>query len=104
MLNQTNLVSFEWRNGSIGVASILYTGLDMRFGCQENARAGERRSGNCGPVSKRDGWVRERAKFRPLITNKRRKRSRFLERLIRLDKESYERHASVGARGEPIGN
>ena len=40
----------------------------------------------------------------PLITNKRARKSSFMRRLAKLDREAYERCASVGAQGEPVGD
>ena len=100
MLNRTNFVLFEQRNVSRGVTWFVYTA--HRGSWTAGIVRGEwildlnivNRSQNA------EGWIYERARIRGLITDKRRKRSRFLERLVRLDKESYERHASGGARGE----
>lgn len=104
MLNQVNVVFSCPRGGRSSVISILYTAVGARFGCQGNRRTRECRSGDRETVSNCSGWLREWAEFRRLTTDKRRKRSEFIERLVRLDKESYGRHAAVGARGEPIGN
>jgi hypothetical protein len=104
MLNGTNFHFSEYSNGSSSVTWILYTayrgnlaavlmgngrmfGLSISYGFQSA-----------------NGWSCERRKIRRLITDKRCKRSRFVERLVRLDEEAYERHASVGARGEWIGD
>jgi len=104
MLNLPNFVLFEWRNERIGVTWILYT-ADKRSWAA--VQAGHKGSFDLKIVTRfpsANGLGRERSKIRRLITDKRRQRSRFVERLVKFDQESYERHASVGARGEPIGN
>jgi hypothetical protein len=104
MLNRTNFVLFEWRNLSSGVTWILYTAHrgSWAAGLTRGKRILDLNIVN--RFQNTDGWIYESAKIRRLITDKRRRRSSFLERLVRLDKESYERHASRGARGEWIGD
>jgi hypothetical protein len=104
MLNLANFMVFESRDGSSGVTLILYTAH-----CRSSAAVLTEDEGSFDlkivtPFQSGNGWGRERSKIRRLITDKRRKRSMFVERLIKLDQEFYERYASVGARGEPIGN
>jgi hypothetical protein len=104
MLNLTTFLVFEPRDGSSGVTLILYTALSRR---SAGALTGETRSFDpeiVTPFQRVNGWGGERSKTRGFITDKRRKGSMFVERLVKLEQESYERHASVGARGEPIGN
>lgn len=104
MLNLANFMVFESRDGSSGVTLILYTAH-----CRSSAAVLTEDEGSFDPeimtrFQSVNSWGRERSKIRRFITDKRRKGSKFLERLVKLDQESYERHASVGARGEPIGN
>jgi hypothetical protein len=104
MLNRTNFVLFQRCNRGSSVTWVLYTARRHSLGRPSNGDAGvfDLKTMNC--FHSTNGWVSERSGFRRLITDKRRKRSRFVERLVKLDQESYERHASVGARGEQIGN
>ena len=104
MLNRINFVLFESRDGSSGVTLILYTAHSRSSAGVLTGDAGSFDPEIVTRFQSANGWGRERSKIRRLITDKRRKRSRFVERLVKLDQESYERHASVGARGEPIGN
>lgn len=104
MLNRINFVVFEQRDGSTGVDWNLYTARIPAWVVQstQDARISDLKIA-C-EFQNTNGWGYERAEIRRLITDKRRKRSRFVERLVELDRESYERHASVGARGEHFGN
>jgi len=104
MLNRANFVLFECRNGSSGVTSILYTAHKRGWAELERRDQGSFGLKIATQFQSTYCWGGRQSKFRSLITNKRRKRSTFLERLITLDQESYERYAWVGARGEPIGN
>jgi len=104
MLNRTNFVLSEGLDGSSGVTLILYTAHKRGWAELERRDQGSFGLKTVAQFQSTYCWGGRRSKFRSLITNKRRKRSRFLERLITLDQESYERYAWVGARGEPIGN
>ena len=104
MLNLTNFVVFESRDGSSGVTVILYTAHSRSSAA---VLAGDEGSFDPKIVTRFqrvNGWDVSDSTIRRLITDKRRQRSRFVERLVKFDQESHERHASVGARGEPIGN
>ncbi len=104
MLNLTNFVLLEWRNGRISVTSILYTADKCAWVAVLTGDEGKFDLKIVTRVQSANGSDGERSKTRRFITDKRRKGSMFVERLVKLDQESYERHASIGARGEPIGN
>lgn len=104
MLNRINFVVFEQRDGSTGVTWILYTARIPGWVAQATRDARISDLKIAYEFQNTNGWDYEQAGIRRLITDKRRKRSRFVERLVMLDRESYERHASVGARGEHVGN
>jgi len=104
MLNLSNFVVSESRDRSRGMTVILYTAHSRSSAA---VLAGDEGSFDPKIVTRFqrvNGWGVSDSKIRRLITDKRRQGSRFVERLVKLDKESYERHASVGARGEPVGN
>jgi hypothetical protein len=103
MLNRINFVVFEQRDGSTSVTRILYTARIPHWVVQatRDARTSDLKIACAFQNTNSCGY--EQAEIRRLITDKRRKRSKFVERLVRLDQESYERFASVGARGEHVG-
>jgi len=104
MSNLTNCVLLEWRDGSSGVTLILYTAHSRTWITVPTGDEGQIDLKIVTQLQRGNGWGCEAPRIRRLITDKRRQRSIFVERLVKLDQESYERHASVGARGEPIGN
>ena len=104
MLNRTNFVLFEQRDGSSSVTWILYTARIQSSAVQATRDARIPDLKITYGFQSANGWGYERAEIRRLITDKRRMQSGFAERLARLDQESYERCASVGARGEHVGN
>jgi hypothetical protein len=104
MPNLTKFALFRSRRGSSSVAGIAYTAgqCDTVIVRRGDERSFDVKIATSVPTGNDLGS--ERPRIRRLITDKHRKRSRFVERLVKLDKESYERHAYVGATGDPIGH
>jgi hypothetical protein len=103
MLNRINFVVFEQRGGSTSVTRILYTARIPNWVEQATRDARISDLTIAYRFQSTNSWYYGQAEIRRLITDKRRKRSKFVERLVRLDQESYERFESVGARGEHVG-
>lgn len=94
-------VLFACRDRGDRVTRILYTaqeredeGAVARFmgDCQSDCMGRDETTGSLG-VGPRESCT--------LTTNKSRRSGRFVQRLIELDRELYERYANIGARGEP---
>jgi hypothetical protein len=92
---------FAHRDRGNGVTRILYTAQGHENAVEAVTVMRDCRSESAGQDTTRGNLGLGGLGIRGLITSKCRRNGRFVQRLIDLDWELYERRANIGARGEP---